>query len=58
MAFVGFQFARAAVITPLAGVIAVASAALAFRFKVNSAWLVLGGAVTGLLVRLVTNIPA
>jgi chromate transporter len=57
MAFVGFQFARAAVITPLAGVIAVASAALAFRFKVNSAWLVLGGAVTGLLVRLVTNIP-
>jgi chromate transporter len=58
MAFVGFQFARAAVITKLAGVIAVGSAALALRFKVNSAWLVLGGAVTGLLVRLVTNIPA
>ena len=57
MAFVGFQFARAAVITPLAEVIAVGSAALAFRFKVNSAWLVLGGAVTGLMVRLVTNIP-
>jgi len=38
MAFVGFQFAREAVMTPLAAVIAVVSAVLVFRFKVNSAW--------------------
>ena len=54
MAFVGFQFAREAVVTPLAGAIAVVSAALAFRFKVNSAWLVLGGAVVGLVAKLMT----
>jgi chromate transporter len=53
MAFVGFQFACAAVMTPLAGAIAVVSAALAFRFKVNSAWLVLGGAVVGLVAKMV-----
>src|SRR6266566_648182 len=57
MAFVGFQFARASVVTPLAAVIAMVSAVLAVRFKVNSAWLILGGALIGLLVRLVTNVP-
>jgi chromate transporter len=51
MALVGFQFAREAVATPLAAVIAVASALLAFRFKVNSAWLILGGALCGLIVK-------
>ncbi len=35
MAFVGFQFARAALVTPLAAAIAVVSAALAFRLKVK-----------------------
>src|SRR6266478_4607777 len=54
MAFVGFQFAREAVMTPLAAVIAAASAVLAFRFRVNSAWLILGGAVCGLVVRMVS----
>jgi len=53
MAFVGFQFAREAVVTPLAAVIAAASAVLAFRFRVNSAWLILAGAVCGLVVRMV-----
>jgi chromate transporter len=48
MAFVGFQFARQSVMSPLAAAIAVASAVLAFRYKVNSAWLILGGAVVGL----------
>src|SRR2546427_1884448 len=57
MAFVGFQFARASVVTPLAAMIAMVSAVLAVRFKVNSAWLILGGALIGLLVRLVTNVP-
>jgi chromate transporter len=51
MALVGFQFAREAVAKPLAAVIAVASALLAFRFKVNSAWLILGGALCGLIVK-------
>ena len=52
MAFVGFQFAREAVVTPLAMAIAMASAILLFRYRVNSAWLILGGALTGLLLRL------
>jgi chromate transporter len=51
MAFVGFQFAREVVVTPLAAVIAAVSAVLAFRFKVNSAWLILGGAVCGLVAK-------
>jgi chromate transporter len=51
MAFVGFQFAREAVVTPLAAAIAAASAVLAFRLRVNSAWLILGGAVCGLVVK-------
>jgi len=52
MAFVGIQFAREVVTTPLALVIGVVAAVLVFRFRVNSAWVVLGGAVTGLLSRL------
>jgi chromate transporter len=51
MAFVGLQFAREAVVTPLAAVIAAVSAVLAFRCKVNSAWLILGGAVCGLAAK-------
>ena len=51
MAFVGFQFAQGAVVTPLAVVIALVSAALMFRYRVNSAWLILGGAVCGLVVK-------
>jgi chromate transporter len=52
MAFVGFQFARESVVTPLAAVIAAISAVLAFRFRVNSAWLIFGGAVCGLVVKI------
>ena len=51
MAFVGFQFARESVVTPLAAVIAAVSAVLAVRLKVNSAWLILGGAVCGLVAK-------
>jgi chromate transporter len=53
MALVGFQFAREVVLTPLAAAIALISAVLVFRFRVNSAWLVLGGALTGLAARFV-----
>lgn len=37
-----------------AGLIALASAAVLFRYKVNSAWLVLGGAAIGWLLKTVT----
>ena len=50
MAFVGFQFARAALINwPLIAV-ALLSVLLVFRYKINSTWLVLGGAVLGILL--------
>jgi len=52
MAFVGFQFARQAIVTPLAVGIAVASAVLVFRYRVNSAWVILGGAVCGLATKM------
>ena len=56
MAFVGFQFARETVTSPLAVVILAVAAVLVFRFRVNSAWVVLGGAVAGLLGKLVVRV--
>jgi len=56
MAFVGFQFAREAVTSPLALVIAGVAAVLVFRFRVNSAWVVLGGAIAGLVAKLVVRV--
>jgi chromate transporter len=47
MAVVTVQLGRAAVIDWLSLVLAIASAILLFRYKVNSAWLVLGGAIVG-----------
>lgn len=55
MAFVGIQFAREVVTTPLALLIGVAAAVLVFRFRMNSAWVVLGGALSGLVVKLVAH---
>jgi chromate transporter len=52
MAFVGFQFARETLVTPLAGVIGLIAAAIVFRFRVNSAWVILGGAVCGLVAKM------
>lgn len=52
MAFVGLQFAREVVTTPSALVIGAVAAVLVFRYRVNSAWVVLGGAAAGLLLRL------
>jgi chromate transporter len=51
MAFVGWQFARAALVNVPAVLMAVVSVLLVFRFKVNSAWLVLGGAIAGTLLQ-------
>jgi chromate transporter len=50
MAVVSYQLGRASIIDiPTAG-LALISALLLFRFRVNSAWLVLGGAIAGLLL--------
>ena len=57
MALVGIQFAREAVNTPLALGIGVLAAVLVFRFKVNSAWVVLGGALAGLALHLSRYAP-
>ncbi len=50
MAYLGWQFARASLTNVPAVVLAVVSAVLVFYYKVNSAWLVLGGAVAGILL--------
>jgi chromate transporter len=50
MGVVSFQLARAAVADVATGALAVASAVLLFRYRVNSSWLVAGGAVVGLLL--------
>lgn len=49
MAAVTWELARAAIVDPLTGVLALAAAVLLLRFRVNSAWLVLGGGLAGLL---------
>lgn len=49
MAAVAWQLARSALIDIPALVVGLLSAALLLRFKLNSTWLVLGGAVFGLL---------
>jgi chromate transporter len=50
MAFVGWQFARASLMNAPGAVLAIVSAVLVFRYKINSAWLVLGGAIAGILL--------
>jgi chromate transporter len=57
MALVGIQFAREVVNTPLALGIGVLAALLVFRFKVNSACVVLCGALAGLALRLTGYAP-
>ena len=52
MALVGIEFAREVVTTPLALLIGAVAGVLAFRYRINSAWLVLGGALSGLILRL------
>ena len=52
MAYVGWQFGRAALVNVPAVVLTVASGALVFRFKINSTWLVLGGAAAGMALHL------
>jgi chromate transporter len=51
MGFVGWQFARASMVTLPAVMIGAGCLVLLIRYKVNSAWLVLGGAIAGILLR-------
>jgi chromate transporter len=50
MLVVTYDLGRAALVDPTTIVLALVSAAILFRFRVNSAWLVLGGAIAGLLL--------
>jgi chromate transporter len=50
MAVVGVQLGRAAIVDVPTGALAVLSAAVLFRWRINSAWLVLGGGLAGALV--------
>jgi chromate transporter len=49
MAAVTMQIGRASLVDPLTVVLAAASTFLLFRYKVNSTWLIAGGALAGLL---------
>jgi chromate transporter len=51
MAVVTWELGQAALVDPLTIAVAVASVALLVHFRINSAWLVLGGAVVGLMLR-------
>ena len=52
MAVVTFQLSRAAIVNVTTLALAVVSAVLLLRFRVNSFWLVIGGALVGFLTRL------
>lgn len=54
MAVVSYQLARSSIVDWLTVVLAVVSLALLVRFRTNSAWLVLGGAITGVAARMLT----
>jgi chromate transporter len=49
MAVVTWQLARSAIVDVTTLLIAIASAAVLLRYRINSAWLVLGGAAAGLM---------
>jgi chromate transporter len=51
MAGVAWHLGRSAIVDPLTAVAAVVAFALLARVKVNSAWLVMGGAALGVIVR-------
>jgi chromate transporter len=51
MAAVSWQLGRASLIDPLTAVMALLSLVLLIPFKINSTWLIAGGAVLGLLCK-------
>jgi len=55
MAAVTWQLAHVALTDWIGVLLAIVSGALLFRFRINSAWLVLGGAALGLIASLLRN---
>jgi len=55
MAAVSWQLGREAIVDPLTAGLALVLLVLLLRFKVNSAWLVLGGGAIGLLAQLLSG---
>jgi chromate transporter len=55
MAFVGFEFAREVATSPLAVILGVVAAVVVFLFRVNSVWVILGGALAGMVTKLVAR---
>jgi chromate transporter len=53
MAVVSYQLGRSSIVDGLTIGLAIASAVLLMRFRVNSAWLVLGGALAGIAAQMV-----
>jgi len=49
MAAVTWQLGRSSIIDPFTIALGLVAALLLFRFKINTAWLVLGGAAAGLV---------
>jgi chromate transporter len=56
MAVVSYQLGRSAIVDWMTAALALASLALLIRFRTNSAWLVLGGAITGIAARLLRGV--
>ena len=52
MAAVSYQLGRSAIVDWLTIAVAISSAVLLLRFRINSVWLVLGGAAIGIAARL------
>jgi chromate transporter len=52
IALVGLRFVGAVVFIVPDVILSVLSAVLVFRYKINSTWLVLGGAASGILLRM------
>jgi chromate transporter len=53
MAYVSWQLGRASLVDWITVGLAIVSAAALFRWRVNSAWLILGGAVVGIVVYMI-----
>jgi chromate transporter len=56
MAAVSYQLGRAAIVDWLTVCLAIASAILLLKFRINSAWLVLGGAIVGVAAQFVRGV--
>ena len=55
MLAVTWELGRAAIVDAMTAVLAIAAAVLLVRYRVNSAWLVLGGGAIGIAYRLLAG---